>query len=136
MSPSTIENVSPDAERMSTRAWGFSRAFACRSPRRRTEGAARLQTGDRRRRIRAEEPRGLVVGQRLLAGGACEVRLQHVRVRRVDHSGLGRLREQIVRMVDQVLVERIVLGDQDRHRRFAAPPARPACCHIDARVPG
>ena len=127
--------VSPDAERMSTRACGSSRALACRSPRRARGRRRPPSRADRRRRVRTEERRGLVVAHRLLARGAGEVGLEHVRVRRVDHRGLGRLREQIVRVVDQVLVERIVLGDQDGDRRFAAPARAPGLLpHRGARA--
>ena len=63
--------------------------------------------------------------ERHLAGGAAQVGLQHVRVRRVDHRRLGRPFEQIVRVIDQVLVERIVLGDEDASD-VAVPPPGPS----------
>ena len=107
-----------------------------RSPRRFTSSRIRA----RRRappRLRPEERLGLLVGQRLLARGAAQVRLEHVGVRRVDHGGLGRQVEQLVGMLRQVLVERVVLRDQHGERLVARDARRgPACCHIDARVPG
>ena len=45
--------------------------------------------------------------------------------------------EQVLGVVDQVLVEWIVLRDEERERSPRLAVRRgPACCHIEARVPG
>ena len=74
------------------------------------------------------EERELVVAKGHFPRGAAKMRLADVRVRRVDHRGLGRLVEQVPRMVHEVLVERIVLGDEHGERVGVAPcpRARPA----------
>ena len=67
------------------------------------------------------EERELLLTDRQLARRASQVRFQHVRVRRVDHGRLGRLVEQVLGMVHEVLVERIVLRHQ--HREGVPVPA-------------
>ena len=59
--------------------------------------------------------------RRRFVGGADDVGRHHVGIVRVDHRVLGRLAEQVVRVVDEVLVERIVLRDQNRERPGVAP---------------
>ena len=68
------------------------------------------------------------LGQGQFGGRRAQVRRQHVRVVRVQHGGLHRVPQQDLRMADQVGVQRVVAGDQDRRRRPAAAPgpARPA----------
>ncbi len=63
----------------------------------------------------AEEPE-LGFAEREFPGGAPQMRLQDVRVRGVDHRGFGGTFEQVGGVVHEVLVQRIVLGNQDRER--------------------
>ena len=74
---------------------------------------------------RVAEEGELVVAERHLPCGAAQVRLAHVRVRRVDHGRFGGLVEQILGMVHEVLVERIVLSDEHGERVGVAPPGSP-----------
>ena len=66
----------------------------------------------------------LLIGEGTLARRARQVRPQHVRVVRVDHRRLGGAVEQVGGVLDQVLVERIVLGHQHGQGGLASP-ARP-----------
>ena len=94
------------------------------------------QTVDRRSGRRAEEGQ-VGLGQRQLGGSAAQVRSQHVRVRRVQHGRLDRPAEERFGMVHEVGVQRIVASDEDAQARRGRPDRLgPACCHIEARVPG
>ena len=71
------------------------------------------------------------------AAAAAQVRREHVRVVRVEHGRLDRPAEQRLRVVHQVGVQRVVAGHEaPRARPARRGPARPACCHSDASVPG
>jgi hypothetical protein len=61
----------------------------------------------------------------VLAGRARQVRLEHERIRGVDHGCLGRPVEQVGRVLHQVLVERVVLRNEHRERRRRPPPGPP-----------
>ena len=81
------------------------------------------------------EERELLLTDRQLARRASQVRLQDVRVRRVDHRRLGRLVEQVLGMVHEVLVERIVLRHQHRERVAVPSPRAPGLLpHRSARA--
>ena len=96
---------------------------------------ARRRTRRRRgRRARTGRRRGR---QRPLVGGALEVGVEHVGVGRVDHRRLRRPREHLGGVAHQPLVELVVAGHEHGRPTSAVPrPARPACCHIEAMVPG
>ena len=67
----------------------------------------------------------LVVAQRHFSCSAAQMRLADVRVRGIDHRGFRRLVEEVVGVVHEVLVERIVLGDEHREGVGVAPPGPP-----------
>ena len=68
--------------------------------------------------------------------GAEQVRREHVGVAGVDQGGLVGAAEQVGGVVQEEGVERVVLADQHGQGRPPWRPARPACCHIEATVPG
>ncbi|QDL75601.1 hypothetical protein DNK48_24880 [Streptomyces malaysiensis subsp. malaysiensis] len=63
------------------------------------------------------------LGERKLGRGRAEVRREDVRVVRVQDGGLHRLPEEGVRVVDEIGVQRVVPGDQDREGPFAGAPS-------------
>ncbi|RSS41670.1 hypothetical protein EF902_22415 [Streptomyces sp. WAC05858] len=65
------------------------------------------------------------LGERKLGRGRAQVRREDVRVVRVQDGGLHRLPEEGVRMVDEIRVQRVVPGDQDRQGPFAGAPGPP-----------
>ncbi|ASR00274.1 hypothetical protein CGL27_22810 [Streptomyces sp. 11-1-2] len=65
------------------------------------------------------------LGERKLRRGRAQVRREDVGVVRVQDGGLHRLPEESVRMVDEIGVQRVVPGDQDRQGSFAGAPGPP-----------
>jgi len=59
-----------------------------------------------------------------------------VRVVRVHDGLLGVALEEILLMLPEVLVNGRVVGDEEDEASSAPRPARPACCHALAMVPG
>ena len=102
----------------------------------RSRAAASAAGEGRERGRRRAEQREVRLGQRQLGGCRAQVRRQHVRVARVQDGRLDRAVQQRIRVVHQVGVQRVVPGDQDGHRTAPSRPARPACCHSAALVPG
>ena len=86
--------------------------------------AAGQRVGDRRGRW--AEHRQVGRRQRELGRRGAQVRRQHVGIAGVEHRRLHRLVQQGLRVMDQVGVERVIAGDEHRHRRLAlaAGPAR------------
>ena len=77
---------------------------------------------DQRLGLRTEEPAEVVLRQGELACRAAQMRSHHVRVARVDHGVLGRPVEQLLVMLREVLVERVVLRHEDGERLGLATP--------------
>ena len=72
-----------------------------------------------RRVVDAVEQFAVLKGQ--FVGGALDVVEENVQIVRVDERPLGRLAEEVVRVVDDVLVEGAGRGHED-HQALAAPP--------------
>jgi hypothetical protein len=80
------------------------------------------EVGEHTRCVLGAEALGLA-GRRLerkLEGPALQVTHEHVKVVRVDQSGLGRAAEDEVGVLDDVLVRRRRRRDEERHREVLA----------------
>ena len=99
-----------------------------------SERAVGDQLVEQRFGLRTEEHADVVRRERQLARRAAQVRPHHVGVGGVDHGVLGRPVEQLLVMLREVLVERIVLRDEDG-QRLGLAPSRPARL-LPHRCPG
>ena len=63
--------------------------------------------------------------------------MQDVQIVRIDQRVFRGLAKEIIRMIDDVLIQRAGGGHHDQ-QRVACPVARrgPACCQVLAMVPG
>ena len=61
--------------------------------------------------------------ERDLEGGRLQVAGQHVRVLGINHGVLRRLRKEVLRVTQQVLIDGIISGQEDRQALAAAAAA-------------
>ena len=76
-------------------------------------------------RHRATEVAEVLRRQRQLGRGAAQLRAEHVGVGRVGDGGLDRPAEHRPRVVGEVVVQRVVAGDEDDQRLLLRPPGPP-----------
>ena len=82
------------------------------------------QTGSRFPEIVPEDG-AIRPAERQLVGGAAQVIIHDVRVGRVDNRSLRRPAEELVRIVDEVLVQGVLAGHQDHQRHILRPAGPP-----------
>ena len=86
--------------------------------------------------VRRRRPEDLAGLERQLERRRPQVGEQDVQVVRVDPGLLGRAVEQVVRMVDDVLVDRRAEATRTATLVPCRRPARPICCQVAAIEPG
>ena len=132
---STTDTGSPPVPRMSTGRAAPRRPVPA-VPAGAAAGRAATRSGSTAARGLAAEQRQVVLGERQLGRGAAQLRPEHVRVLRVADGRLDRPAEDRLGMVHEVGVQRVVARHEDHQRPGPPRPARPACCHSEASVPG
>ena len=88
-----------------------------------------------RKRISEENCIGRFV-HRKFRSSAEQVSGYDVRVGSVDNCVFMRSGKKPVRVVHEVLVERVCHGDKDCKGLGPGSPGAPACCRVDIMVPG
>ena len=85
---------------------------------------------------RTEEAQDVLVGDRQLARRAREMGLHHVGVRRIDPASSGGRSKRSLGWATRYWSSGSSWATRIASEPSLRRPARPACCHIDARVPG